>query len=75
MVSLCNIGSNRAAKKFGTIPENWPQSAEIKIFAKMSKIAILRERLVFKNLDLLHENGSNSVIFGRIHLISFSYGH
>ena len=42
---------------------------------KMLKIAILRKSLVFKNFDLLHENSSNSVIFGRIHLISFAYGH
>ena len=30
---------------------------------------------IFKNFDLVHENGSNSVIFGPIHLISFAYGH
>ena len=62
-------------ENWGQSPQNWARTAEMKISAKKSKIAILRERLVFKNFDLLHENGSNSVIFGRIHLISFAYGH
>ena len=29
----------------------------------------------FKNFCLLHKNGSNSVIFGPIHLLSFAYWH
>ena len=62
-------------KKWGQSPQNWACAVEIKISAKMSKIAILRERLVFKNFDLVYENSSNLVIFGRIHLISFAYGH
>ena len=49
---------------WGQSPQNWARTVEIKIFAKTSKIAILRERLVFKNFDLLHENGPNSVILG-----------
>ena len=53
----------------GSIPQKLARTTEIKISAKTSKIAILRERLVFKNFDLLQRNGSNSVIFGRIHLI------
>ena len=43
--------------------------------AKMSKIAILRKWLVFKNFDLLHINSSSLVIFGPVHLISFAFGH
>ena len=34
-----------------------------------------KRRVVFKNFDLVHENGPNSVIFGSIHLISFDYDH
>ena len=62
-------------KNWGQSPQNWARTADMKISAKKLKIAILLERLVFKNFDLLHENGSNSVIFGPIHLISFAYGH
>ena len=36
---------------------------------------VLREMQICKNFDLVHENGSNTVIFGPIHLISFAYGH
>ena len=46
--------------------KNWARTEEIKISDKMFKIAILRERIVFKHFDLLH---------GPIHLISFAYGH
>ena len=59
----------------GQFPKNWARTEEMKISAKTTKIAIPLERLVFKNFDLIHENGSNSVIFGRIHLIYFAYGH
>ena len=55
--------------------QNWARTAQMKISAKMLKIAILHKRLVFKNFDLLHENSSNSIIVGRIHIISFAYGH
>ena len=41
MVGPKNIGNYRLAdKKLGQSPQNWALTAEIKIFAKMSKIAI-----------------------------------
>ena len=49
---------------WGQSPQNWARTTEMKISFKMLKIAILRETPVFKNFDLPHENGSNSVIFG-----------
>ena len=42
----------------------------IKISAKMLKIAISKFKYFY-----LHENGSNSVVFGPIHRISFAHGH
>ena len=41
---------------------------KIRISNKMQKVTILCEGLIFKKFDLHRENGSNSVIFGPIHL-------
>ena len=60
-----------AEKNWGQSPQNCARIAEIKIFAKASKIAISK----IANFDLVHKNGFNSVIFGPIHLIYFAYGH
>ena len=62
-------------KKWGQSPQNWARTVEIKISAKMSKIAISRNLRIFANFDLVHGNGSSSVIFGPIHHISFAYEH
>ena len=59
----------------GSIAPKLGPYRRIKISAKMSKIAISRNSRIFTNFDLVHENGSSSVIFGPIHLISFAYGH
>jgi len=55
----------------GSIPTKLGPYREIKIFAKMSKIAIS------KSQESLRPpwKCSNSVIFGQNHLISFAYGH
>ena len=60
-------------KKLGQSPQNWARTVEIKISAKMSKIVILAKWLIFRNFDLRHKNGSHSLIFGPIYLISFAY--
>ena len=41
----------------------------------IARFAQPKGRGIVKNLYLLHENGSNYVIFGPIHLISIAYGH
>ena len=62
-------------KKMGSIAPKLGPYRRIKISAKMSKIAISRNSRIFTKFDLVHENGSSSVIFGTIHLISFANGH
>ena len=63
--------TGQQVKNSGQSAKYWARTAEI----KMSNIAILRERIVFENFELLHKNSSNLVIFRPIHLISFAYGH
>ena len=51
-------------KKISFLAQNWARTVEINML-------ILSNLLIFRNFDLRHENGSNSVIFGPIHIISF----
>ena len=53
-------------KKISFLAQNWARTVEINML-------ILSKLLIFRNFDLRHENGSNSVIFGPIHIISFVY--
>merc|ERR1711873_379419 len=56
-------------KKWGQSPQNWARTVESKFQPKC------RKSRFFTNFDLVHENGSSSVIFGPIHLISFAFVH
>jgi len=52
-------------------PKIGPVPLKSKFRQKMSNMTTSK----IANFDLVHENGSNSVIFGPIHLIFFAYGH
>ena len=62
-------------KKIGSIPQKLGPYRSNQNFCQNVENRVLREMQIFKNFDLVHENGSNSVFFGPIHLISFASGH
>ena len=65
----------RSRKKLGPIPPKLGPYRGNENFCQNVENCDSGETPIFKNFDLLHENGSSLVIFGRIHLILFAYGH